>query len=110
VLQELNAHCEQHTNVDSLTCLIGLTLGTFAIGTCQPARRAMPGCWPRGGSVIRRAKIDWPRKAPPAYDPPGWGNGKCGASGATRGRFPNGGANGARLPALPVSGLWQTIQ
>ena len=32
----------------------------------------------RAGSVIRRAKIDWPDKALPAYDPPGWGNGKCG--------------------------------
>jgi hypothetical protein len=41
-------------------------------------------------SVIRRAMIDWLGKALLAYDPPGWGNGKCGASSATRRRFPNG--------------------
>jgi DDE domain len=41
------------------------------------------------GSVICRAKIDWPDKALPAYDPPGWGNGKRGALSATRRRFPN---------------------
>src|SRR3954454_3630625 len=33
VLQGLNAPCEQHTGVDSLSCLIWLTLGAFAIGT-----------------------------------------------------------------------------
>jgi len=33
VLQELNAQCEQHTSVDSLTSLIWLTVGAFAIGT-----------------------------------------------------------------------------
>jgi hypothetical protein len=41
------------------------------------------------GSVIRRAKIDWPDKALLAYGLPGWGNGKCGALSATRRRFPN---------------------
>jgi predicted MFS family arabinose efflux permease len=33
VLQELNAQGQQNTGVDSLTCLIWLTLGAFAIGT-----------------------------------------------------------------------------
>jgi predicted MFS family arabinose efflux permease len=33
VLQELNAQCEQPTSVDTLTCLIWLTVGAFAIGT-----------------------------------------------------------------------------
>jgi len=34
---------------------------------------AQLGITPRKGSVIRRAKIDWPGKDPPAYDPPDWG-------------------------------------
>src|SRR5262245_62428142 len=33
VLQELNPFCGQRTGVGSLTCLIWLTLGAFAIGT-----------------------------------------------------------------------------
>jgi predicted MFS family arabinose efflux permease len=33
VLQEVNAQCEQRTSVDSLTCLLWLTVGAFAIGT-----------------------------------------------------------------------------
>ena len=33
MLQELNAQCQQNTGVDSLTCLIWLTLSASAIGT-----------------------------------------------------------------------------
>src|ERR1700758_4030206 len=33
VLQELNPVCGQRTGADSLTCLLALTLGAFAIGT-----------------------------------------------------------------------------
>ncbi len=39
MLQPLNARCEQHAGFGSLTSLIWLTLGAFAIGRTAPLFR-----------------------------------------------------------------------
>jgi transposase len=86
---------------------------TQLIGEVREPIPAEPG--QPEGSVIRRAKFDWPGKGPSAYDPPEWGNGKCGASSATRKRFPNDqsgrpGVTGASGAAFVASNLMSAAE